>query len=149
MGTAGALSLLDKKQLLPVIVMNGDILTGVNFENLLDFHISRGASATMCVRQYDMEVPFGVVGLDDSNIVSIKEKPIQQFYVNAGIYVINPDVLDYIPKGTPIDMTTVFENLVADKKKILSYPIREYWLDIGRPEDFEKAEEDYKKYFNG
>ena len=149
MGTAGALSLLDEEQKQPFIVSNGDILTGVNFEDLLEYHMKREAAATMCVRQYDMEVPFGVIGLDQSKIVSIKEKPIQQFYVNAGIYVLNPEVLDYIPGDTPIDMTSVFERLVAENKKTLSYPIREYWLDIGRPEDFKKAEEDYKKYFNG
>ncbi len=95
-----------------------------------------------------MEVPFGVVGLNQSNIVSIEEKPVQQFYVNAGIYVLNPEILDYIPADTSIDMTSIFENLVKENQTILSYPIREYWMDIGKPEDFKKAEADFKKYFN-
>jgi dTDP-glucose pyrophosphorylase len=148
MGTAGALSLIEEQQSMPLLVMNGDILTGVDFEDLLNYHIKREASATMCIREYGMEVPFGVVGLSKSNIVSIEEKPVQQFYVNAGIYVINPEVIDYIPGDRRTDMTNVFEKLVADKKTILSYPIREYWMDIGKPEDFIKAEEDFKKYFN-
>ena len=148
MGTAGALSLIKDKPSMPVIVMNGDILTGMNFDELLDFHIRREASATMCIREYDMEVPFGVVGLNQSNIVSIEEKPVQQFYVNAGIYVLNPEILDYIPADTSIDMTSIFENLVKENQTILSYPIREYWMDIGKPEDFKKAEADFKKYFN-
>ena len=149
MGTAGALSLIAEKQSLPILVMNGDILTGVNFENLLDFHQRGGASATMCIREYGMEVPFGVVGLNQSNIISIEEKPVQHFFVNAGIYVLNPELMDLIPANEVTDMTTVFEKLVADKKTILSFPIREYWMDIGKPEDFKKAEEDFKKYFNG
>ncbi len=81
-------------------------------------------------------------------VISIEEKPVQQFYVNAGIYVLNPDVLDQIPPDTSIDMTTVFEGLVKEKGTILSYPIREYWMDIGKPDDFQQAEQDYKKYFN-
>jgi len=149
MGTAGALSLIEEKQSLPIIVMNGDILTKVSFEDLLDFHVSNEAAATMCVREYDMEVPYGVVGLNKSNIVSIEEKPVQQFFVNAGIYVLNPEVLDLLPENSAIDMTNIFEQLVSDKKTILSFPIREYWLDIGKPDDFEKAESDFKKYFNG
>ena len=96
-----------------------------------------------------MEVPYGGVGLSKSNIVSIEEKPVQQFYVNAGIYVLNPEVLNFIPKDTAMDMTSVFEQLVADKKTILSFPIREYWMDIGKPEDFRRAETDFNKYFNG
>ncbi len=149
MGTAGALSLLGEKQTLPVLVMNGDILTKVNFENLLNFHQQNGATATMCVREYGMEVPYGVVGLNQSNIISIEEKPIQQFFINAGIYVLDSDVLKFIPPDTVTDMTKVFEQLVANKMSILSYPIREYWMDIGKPEDFRRAETDFKKYFNG
>jgi len=149
MGTAGALSLIKDKQTLPVLVMNGDILTKLNFENLLDFHQQNGAAATMCTREYGMEVPYGVVGLSKDNIVSIEEKPVQQFFVNAGIYLLNPEVLDLIPENSAIDMTMVFEQLVADKKTILSFPIREYWTDIGKPEDFKRAETDYYKYFNG
>lgn len=149
MGTAGALSLIKEKQSLPILVMNGDILTGVNFENLLKFHQKGAASATMCIREYGMEVPFGVVGLNQSNIVSIEEKPVQHFFVNAGIYVLNPEVMDLIPANQVTDMTMIFEKLVQQKKTILSFPIREYWMDIGKPEDFKKAEADYQKYFNG
>ena len=144
MGTAGSLSLIKEEQKEPVLVMNGDILTRLNFEDLLDFHQRRGASATMCIREYGMEVPFGVVGLNDSNIVSIEEKPVQKFYVNAGIYVLNPEVISELDAGKPVDMTTIFESLVKGNKTILSYPVREYWSDIGSPEDFSKAEKVFR-----
>jgi len=149
MGTAGALSLIKEEQQQPMIVMNGDILTRLDFEKLLDFHRQNGAAATMCTREYGMEVPYGVVGLSKNNIISIEEKPVQQFFVNAGIYVLNPEVMEFIPENSAIDMTTVFERLVAAGKTILSFPIREYWLDIGKPDDFKKAEEEFKKHFDG
>jgi dTDP-glucose pyrophosphorylase len=147
MGTAGALGLLEKTPEEPLFVMNADILTLVNFENLLEFHIRNGADATMCIREYGMEVPYGVVRLNKDNIVSIEEKPIQQFYVNAGIYVLKPEILSLIPKGLPMDMTGLFEQAFEKGMTTLSFPIREFWMDIGKPEDYERANQDYKSLF--
>lgn len=148
MGTAGALGLLEKTPNESFFVMNADILTLVNFESLMDFHVRNGADATMCIREFGMEVPYGVVRLNKENIVSIEEKPIQQFYVNAGIYVLTPEILDLIPKGLPIDMTGLFEQAVNKGLTTLSFPIREFWMDIGKPEDYERANLDYNRLFN-
>jgi dTDP-glucose pyrophosphorylase len=148
MGTAGALGLLDRSPDESFFVMNADILTLVNFENLMDFHVRNGADATMCIREYGMEVPYGVVRLNKDNIVSIEEKPIQQFYINAGIYVLTPETLNLIPDGLPLDMTGLFEKAVEKGMTTLSFPIREFWMDIGKPEDYERANLDYKKLFD-
>ncbi|MBT4408885.1 MAG: NTP transferase domain-containing protein [Bacteroidetes bacterium] len=148
MGTAGSLGLLKTTPGDPVMVMNGDILTNVNFENLLDFHNQAGAAATMCIREYGLEVPYGVVRLNQDNIIAIEEKPVQQFYVNAGIYVLNPSVISNIPKDQPIDMTQVFEKLVKSNAITVSFPIREFWMDIGKLEDYNRANNEYYRIFN-
>jgi len=148
MGTAGALGLLERAPNDSFFVMNADILTLVNFESLMDFHVRNSSDATMCIREYGMEVPYGVVRLNKDNIVSIEEKPIQQFYVNAGIYVLTPEILNLIPKGLPMDMTGLFEQAVEKGMTTLSFPIREFWMDIGKPEDYERANLDYNRLFN-
>lgn len=148
MGTAGALGLLDRDPDESFFVMNADILTLVDFESLMDFHLRNASDATMCIREYGMEVPYGVVRLNKDNIVSIEEKPIQQFYVNAGIYVLTPNILNLIPRGEPMDMTGLFEKAVERGMTTLSFPIREFWMDIGKPEDYERANMDYKRLFN-
>ncbi len=148
MGTAGALGLMERAPNESFFVMNADILTLVDFESLMDFHIRNSADATMCIREYGMEVPYGVVRLNKDNIVSIEEKPIQQFYVNAGIYVLTPEIMDLIPKGLPLDMTGLFEQAVGKGMTTLSFPIREFWMDIGKPEDYERANFDYNRLFN-
>ena len=147
MGTAGALSLLDTIPTEPFFVMNGDLLTNVNFEHLHEYHNSNSSISTMCVREYDFQVPYGVVNLDDNNIVSIVEKPIHKFFVSAGIYMLSPEVLEYIPKNEFYDMPTLFERLISEKKNTVSFPLREYWLDIGRLEEFEKANKEYSEAF--
>jgi len=148
MGTAGALGLLERAPDESFFVMNADILTLVNFESLMEFHVRNGADATMCIREYGMEVPYGVVRLNKDNIVSIEEKPIQQFYVNAGIYVLSPDTLNLIPRGHPMDMPGLFEQAVEKGMTTLSFPIREFWMDIGKPEDYERANLDYNRLFH-
>jgi len=104
--------------------------------------------ASMCIREYGLEVPYGVVRLNQSNIVAIEEKPIQQFYVNAGIYVLNPELLDFIEPGIAMDMTQLFEILVAQNLNTVSFPIREYWMDIGKLDDFNRANNEYYRIFN-
>jgi len=148
LGTAGALSLLKSEMNEPFFVMNGDVLTKLNFKNLLDFHLRNNAFATMGVREYDMEVPYGVVKTNENDIVSIKEKPVQKFYVNAGIYMLEPEAIKDIPKDVYTDMTDLFELIVRQKKKTVSFPVREFWMDIGRAEDLKKADLEYLKLFN-
>ena len=146
MGTAGALTLLNKKPSEPFFVMNGDLLTNVDYSNILDFHKSINSKATMCVREYDIEVPYGVVKMNNENIISIEEKPIHSFFVNAGIYLIDPECIDLIPKNEFYDMTSLFEAMLANNKKTTSFPLKEYWLDIGRIGDYEKANREFVKF---
>jgi dTDP-glucose pyrophosphorylase/predicted transcriptional regulator len=148
MGTAGALSLIKEKPTESFFVMNGDLLTNANFEHLHDFHISNNSVGTMCVREYDFQVPYGVVNTNESEILSIEEKPILKFFVNAGIYLLSPKVLDYIPKNNFFDMPSLFEILIKNKQKCISFPIHEYWLDIGRMEEYKKANIEYGKVFD-
>ncbi len=147
MGTAGALSLLSSVPEEPFFVMNGDLLTNVNFEHLLEYHTSQNALATMCVREYDFQVPYGVVNVEGSRILSIVEKPVHKFFVSAGIYMLSPDVLKLIPKNAFYDMPTLFDALIAQKKTAVSFPLREYWLDIGRMEEYERANNEYHEFF--
>ncbi len=148
LGTAGALSLLPTDIDEPVIVMNADLLTKVNFQSLLDFHSSHKADATMCVTEYDFQVPFGVVQTNEVEMTSLDEKPVHQCLVNAGIYVLTPDVLKLIPKNKNYQMTDLFNEVIKRKLKAVTFPIREYWLDIGCPEDFIRADTEYRDFFD-
>jgi dTDP-glucose pyrophosphorylase len=139
LGTAGSLSLLESRPEQPLIVMNGDLITKVNFEQMLDFHAEHGAHATMGVREYDLQVPFGVVKLDGDRITAIDEKPLHRFFVNAGIYVLEPEALDLVPRNVEFDMTTLFHSLSKQGRRTSAFPIREYWLDVGRLDDLERA----------
>lgn len=147
MGTAGALSLLRDKPTEPFFVMNGDLLTNVNFEHLHNYHIATNSMATMCVREYDFQVPYGVVNIKDSKILSIEEKPTHKFFVSAGIYMLSSEVLHYIPQNQFYDMPTLFEKLISLNENTVSFPLREYWLDIGRMEEYKKANEEYDEVF--
>ncbi len=143
MGTAGALYVLPKLPDEPIIVMNGDLLTKVDFGEMLDYHIEQDAVATMAVREYNYQVPYGVIDFDGDRIQAIREKPSYSFFVNAGIYVLNPEAVARVDKEEFFDMPQLFDALLAEGKKTTAYPIREYWLDIGRMDDFERAQEDY------
>lgn len=139
LGTAGALGLIDETPGCPVIVMNADLVTNIDFTKMLDFHHEQGALATMAVREYDLQVQFGVVNVDDSAIVSIDEKPVHRFLVNAGIYVLEPEALNCISKNTAMDMPTLFDHWINEGRACAAFPIHEYWLDIGRMEDLSRA----------
>ena len=146
LGTAGGLSLLQDTPTAPIIVMNGDLLTHVNFDNLLLFHTMNNAVATMAVRAYDFQVPYGVVSIDGVNINRIDEKPIHKFFVNAGIYVLSPNALGYLPSNTFFDMPHLFESLIAENQKTSAYPLREYWIDIGCLDEFERAQKEWERH---
>jgi NDP-sugar pyrophosphorylase family protein len=123
--------------------MNGDLVTRAAFDNMLNFHGAQRALATMAVREYDFQVPYGVVRLDGTWIKGIEEKPVQKFFVNAGIYVLSPDALDFLPRNGLVDMPALFEHLVSVGQSVAAYPLREYWLDIGRIEEFERAQREW------
>jgi dTDP-glucose pyrophosphorylase len=144
LGTGGALGLLPKDLPadLPIIMMNGDILTKVDFKRLLDFHSENQADATMCVREYDYQIPYGVINGKGKKITSMVEKPVQRFFVNAGIYVVSPRVVQSVPENVHIDMPTLLEQHMHERDQILMFPIHEYWLDIGQMDDFNRAQSD-------
>lgn len=148
MGTAGALSLLPNTLSEPIFVMNGDLLTKVNFDQLLNFHLEHESTATMCVREYDYQVPYGVVKIEKERLLGIVEKPIQNFFVSAGIYVLQPEVLDCVPRDTLYDMPTLFELLIELDKPVVVFPVREYWLDIGRMDDLERANGEFREVYS-
>lgn len=141
LGTAGALGLMARPDE-PVLVINGDILTRVNFRAMLDYHREHGADLTLAVRKYEIQVPYGVVDCEGQCVSGLREKPSLSFFVNAGIYLLEPAVLDHIPSGVRFDMTDLIETLIQKGRRVVSFPIVEYWLDIGRHADYLKAQED-------
>lgn len=143
LGTGGALGLLPKNlPELPIIMMNGDVLTKVDLEALLAFHNDNNANATMCVREYEYQVPFGVIESEGNTIKSMVEKPIQRFHVNAGIYVVGRQIIEEVNNKEVVDMPTLLERYLDNK--VLMFPFYEYWLDIGRMDDFKRAQVDFK-----
>ncbi len=143
LGTAGALSLMEAPQE-PILVINGDILTRVDFRAMLAYHREQGADLTVGVRQYDVRVPYGVVECEGPRVSRLREKPKLSFLVNAGIYLLEPAVHQYIPQGQRFDMTDLIEKLLDERRKVVAFPIVEYWMDIGQLEDYEKAQEDVR-----
>ncbi len=148
MGTAGALSLMRDKLNEPFFVMNGDLLTNINFEYLLNYHIKQEVIATMCLRGYEYQIPYGVVNVNEQgDICTIEEKPKYHYFVNGGIYLLNAEALTYIPDNEFFDMPYLFEILIKDDKICGSYIINDYWLDIGRIDEYKKANAEYKNVF--
>ena len=148
LGTAGSLSLLPKLDYYPILVINGDIITNVNFRQLLKYHHEHEVPLTMAVREYNFELAYGIVQIDNYYYESIEEKPIKKFLINAGIYVLEEPALDYIPKNEFFDMPELLQKIKEKKKKVAVFPIREYWLDVGQKNDFEKAEKDFEELNN-
>jgi dTDP-glucose pyrophosphorylase len=141
LGTGGALGLLPHSEInLPMFVMNGDLLTSVNFRSFLEFHRSHKSIATMCVREYEHQVPYGVISSEGIRIKSMIEKPVHRFFVNAGIYLLEPSLVKSVKPGTQIDMPTLLEQKINDGEVVNTFPVHEYWLDIGRMDDFHKAQ---------
>jgi dTDP-glucose pyrophosphorylase len=147
LGTAGALSLLKNRPDRPFIVMNGDLLVNLRFADLLGFHVDLGAAATLVVREYQQQVPYGVVRESGGLLTAIEEKPTQSFYVNGGIYVLNPEALDQIRAGATLDMPTLLASLAQSGLKVGVYPLTEYWRDIGRIDDLEAARAEFGNVF--
>lgn len=146
LGTVGALSLLDDIGT-PFMVLNGDLLTSLNFRLLLQFHLRHRYIATIGIRRIDLELPYGVVDLNDGLVSGINEKPITSFNINAGIYIFNLEILKLIPRDTPLDMPELIVQLIKSGEKIGGFPIIEYWLDVGRMDDYKKAQKDYPIFF--
>lgn len=149
MGTAGALSLLPKRPESPFIVMNGDLLVDLAFERLLEFHAEKDAAATLVVREWTHQVPYGVVRIEDDLMIGIEEKPVQSFYVNGGVYVISPDALDHLEPGQPCEMPDFLTRVASGGGRVAAWPLRDYWRDVGRIDDLEAARSEFPDVFGG
>lgn len=148
LGTIGAVKYLEDEMNLPFLVMNGDLLTSLNYKTVLDFHIEQRAELTIGSASYKTQVPYGVIQTEGHQVTSILEKPTYSFRISGGIYALSPNVLKLIPKGTFYDITDLMENLLQKNHLVVAFPIEEYWLDIGQHQDYEKANLDYKNLFN-
>lgn len=145
LGTGGALSLIDIEMNEPFFVTNGDVLSSLDYEKLLEYHKEQNAMATMCIRKDSYQIPYGVIEVDEeNNIKAMKEKPIKEFFINTGIYVLNPEVLNYVPKDEFFDLPSLFEVLKKENKSTKSFEITDYWIDMGKPSDYEKIKEKYE-----
>ncbi|ECL3041056.1 CBS domain-containing protein [Campylobacter jejuni] len=143
LGTAGALSLIKQEFKESFIVMNADILTELNFNDLLKAHKKSKALMSVCVREFEQQIPYGVITQKQGFIENIEEKPTQKFLVSAGIYVLENEILNLIAKNEYLDMPELIK-LALQKGKVNTYIINDYWIDIGRPDEFLKANEDFK-----
>ena len=143
LGTAGALGLMDRPKE-TLLVMNGDILTELDFGAMLEYHREQGAELTLAVQTYDFQVPYGVIDCDGPAVRRLTEKPLLKYLVNAGIYLLEPDVHEIIPNGQRFDMTDLIQRLLDENRPVAAFPIHEYWIDIGRHEDYIQAQKTLK-----
>lgn len=143
LGTVGAVGLLPENGT-PTLVINGDILTTVDFRAMLSFHREHHADLTVAVRHHEVQVPYGVVESDGVNLTGISEKPKHRHLVNAGIYLMEPHVRQYIPSGERCDMTDLIELLLGARRTVICFPVWEYWRDIGHSSDYAQAVDDVR-----
>jgi dTDP-glucose pyrophosphorylase len=142
LGTGGALGLLPHDEIdLPLFLMNGDLLTRVDYRSLLNFHERHEGCATLCVREYESQIPYGVIQSDGHRITHIVEKPIQRCFISAGIYMLSPDLTRRVAPGERIDMPMLLEREISAGRDVNMFPVHEYWLDIGRMDDFQSAQQ--------
>ena len=148
LGTAGALSVVPKSPELPCVVVNGDLVTKVNFEHLLQFHQEAGFHLTIAVKECSFQLPFGDVVTQGNRVVEFREKPAESRLINAGVYVVEPEVLDMVPKDTYYDMNQLIERLICQPEmRVGAFPIHEYWADIGTVSDYQRVQWDYDVHF--
>lgn len=147
LGTAGALSLLPEVPMEPLFVANGDLLMKVDYQDMLEGHVEARAAATMAVREYEFQVPYGVVREENGAIFRIDEKPVHRSLVSAGTYVLSPEAVELVPKNCLFDMPTLFGELITRDRRTYCYKVRGYWLDIGHMSDYQKANDDFRDMF--
>lgn len=148
LGTCGALSLMPRPDE-PFVVTNGDVLAKVDYGHVLDSHLEAGAAATVVVRDYEMQVPFGVVNAEAGQILRIDEKPTQSYTISAGAYVLSPAALERVPDDAYYDMPTLIADLIGAGLPVRQQRAEGYWMDIGRPPDYAQANADFGAVFEG
>jgi NDP-sugar pyrophosphorylase family protein len=139
LGTGGGLSLLDPLPNSAFVVTNGDVLTDIHYGDLLEFHSQHKATATMAIRVHEWQNPFGVVETQGVEIIGYEEKPLTRTYINAGVYVLEPNAISFLRKSIPCDMPTLFSIIQEREMRTVAYPIHERWLDVGMPGELQRA----------
>ena len=140
LGTAGPLALLKEDLSEPFLLMNGDILSTIDYSDLINYHKRNGSTVTIALKRRDIKIDFGIVEMDDSNVIkSYIEKPTIDYLVSMGIYVFEPEILEYITPNEKLDFPDLIKQLISNGETINGYVYDGYWLDIGRPDDYERA----------
>lgn len=139
LGTGGALSLLPKRIAHPLLVMNGDLVTGARIDQVLDFHTAGQYALTVCLRPYAVEIPFGVAQVRGERLVGLREKPTEQMLVNTGIYVVSPSLLPSIPRATEYPITRLAESCFERELPVGAHVLQDDWIDIGRHDELRRA----------
>lgn len=147
LGTAGCLKMVQDSLDKPFFVMNGDLLTKLDLDDMMKFHTANGFDMTIGMRMHEYQIPYGVINIDGNSVLDIIEKPVNQCVINAGIYCLNPWLIDYIPENEYFDITSLVELCINSKGKVGGYHIKDYWMDIGQIEDYNKANMDYEAIF--
>ncbi|GAB4315445.1 MAG: hypothetical protein Kow0019_15590 [Methanobacteriaceae archaeon] len=148
LGTAGPLSLIRDDVKEPFLMMNGDVLTNINYQELMDYHQEKGGVATVALNKRVVNIDFGVTEIDDENrIVGYKEKPVINYLVSMGVYIFNPEVLDYVEDDTYFDLPDLINRLISNGETVNGYVFNGYWLDIGRHDDYERANQEFEEVF--
>jgi dTDP-glucose pyrophosphorylase len=145
LGTAGALSMLDGDAPRTLVVTNGDVLTEVNLPAMLDFHARRRAAITVAAIRYRLDIPYGVLRLAEHFVLGVEEKPKHDLLCNAGVYVLDADVLRFVQTDAPFDMTDLLSAVIREGLPVAAFPVHEYWIDIGKREDLERARSDWQR----
>lgn len=141
LGTAGSIALLPGTLTEPFIVVNGDILSAINYENLVDFHNRNKSGITVCAREFSFQIPYGVLKIDGNKLSSIEEKPFHSIFINAGVYVMNPEIIKLIKPEDPLDMPDLIKEAANTEQGVSCYPLSDFWLDIGTPADYSKIKQ--------
>ena len=142
LGTAGALRLLKPQLSRPLMVVNGDLLTRLDVGAMLRFHQEHNADLTVAVRSFETQLPYGIVEVRDERVSAVLEKPTSQHFINAGVYLIEPRALDWLPAGAHVDMPEFINSLIAAGRAVVGFPVREYWLDVGHLDNYARAQDD-------
>jgi NDP-mannose synthase len=148
LGTAGPITLLKKELEEPFLMMNGDILTLLNFKEFFDFSIQNDAELTITIKEYITPFQFGNIEFEGEYVTRIREKPQLKMNILAGIYVLKPGIFSIIPDNTYFGMDHLIQKMLNEKLPVAKYEIHDYWLDIGQVDDYEKAQEIYKTHFS-
>lgn len=149
LGTGGSIRLAKEYLSKPFFVINGDILTKLNFEQFMHYHTSNENLITIGTKKYEIQIPYGVVNIKGEVVTDLKEKPFTSYFVSGGMYCLDPETIEYIPENEYFDITQLINHYLSINKKVGSFPITEYWMDIGQLGDYDQANIDYEKLFRG